>query len=92
MHMIFSPLIISSGFHFKMMALFRMKCKSNALALCAIVTILLAQGGGLHRYVSMSPAGWSLEKVLPLTASHALFAVFRIYALRTELLNADQIR
>ena len=47
MHMIFSPLIINSGFHFNKIALFRMKCKSNALALCAIATILLAQGPNL---------------------------------------------
>ena len=32
------------------------------------------------------------ERVLPLTASHALSTVFRIFALRTELLNADEIR
>ena len=33
MHMIFSPLIISYGFHFNMIALFNMKCKTKALAL-----------------------------------------------------------
>jgi len=30
--------------------------------------------------------------MLPMTASHALSTVFRIFALRTELLNADEIR
>jgi len=46
-YMIFSPFLISSGFHFNMIALFRMKCKSNALALSAIANFLLAQGRGL---------------------------------------------
>jgi len=55
MHMIFRPLMISSGVHFNMIALFRMKCKSKALALCAIATILLAHWRGLHRYVKRSP-------------------------------------
>ena len=32
------------------------------------------------------------ERMLPMTASHALSTVFRIFALRTELLNADEIR
>ena len=55
MHMIFRHLMISFGFHFNMIALFRMECKSKALALCAIATILLAHGRGLHRYVNRSP-------------------------------------
>ena len=33
MHMIIRLLINSSGFHFNMIALFNMKCKSKALAL-----------------------------------------------------------
>jgi len=59
MHIIFSPFTISSGFHFSRIALFRMKWRSNALALCAIAIILLAQGRGSVKYVSMSPTGSS---------------------------------
>jgi hypothetical protein len=38
---IFRPFVISSCFHLGLIALFK-KCKSNALALCAIAKILLA--------------------------------------------------
>jgi len=44
MHMIFNPFITTSGFHFNIIALFRIKCRSNVLALCAIATILLPKG------------------------------------------------
>ena len=43
--MILRPFGISSCFHLSMMDLSRIKCKSNALALFAIATILLVQGG-----------------------------------------------
>ena len=56
MHIIFRPFMISSGFHFRKIALFRIKW-SNALALCAIATILLVQGRGSNRYESSSPRG-----------------------------------
>jgi len=54
MHIIINPFIINSGFHFSMIALFRMKLRSYALALCAIATIFSAQGLGSVRYVSRS--------------------------------------
>jgi len=46
--MIFRQFVMSSGFLLSMIALFRIKCRSNALALCVIVTILFAKGRGLH--------------------------------------------
>jgi len=42
MQIILSGFIIISGFRFSTIALFRMKWKSNAFALCAIAAILLA--------------------------------------------------
>jgi len=61
-HIIFIPFMISSGFHFNMIALFRIKCRSNALALYAIAIIVLSQGRGLRRYNSMLPTGPSKNK------------------------------
>ena len=57
MHIILRPFMISSGCHFNRTARFRMKCRSNALALCAVALTFLTQGRGSHRYVSMSPTG-----------------------------------
>src|SRR5215469_16947597 len=57
MHMIFAPFIISSGAHFIVMALFKINCKSKALALCAIAITLLAQGRDTHMYANRSPTG-----------------------------------
>ena len=54
-HIIISPFIIISGFHFSMMARFKMKLRLNALALCAIAMILMAQVRGSVRYESRSP-------------------------------------
>ena len=44
MYMIFNPLIIGSGFPFNIIALFKMKCKSKALALCAIAQSYWSKG------------------------------------------------
>jgi len=45
---IFRQFVISSGFHFSMIAQFKVKCGSNPFALCAIATILLARSRGCH--------------------------------------------
>ena len=55
MLIIFWQILMSSGFHSSRIALFRTKCMSNALAICAIATCLMAQGRGSNRYVSRSP-------------------------------------
>ena len=47
--MILRPFEMSSVFHLSPIALIRMKCKSNALALWAIATIFLAEGRGSNR-------------------------------------------
>jgi len=47
--MIFRPFVISSGLHLYLIALFRIKCKSNASTLYDIATILLVQGRCSHR-------------------------------------------
>ena len=44
--MIFKPFVISSGFLFSKIALFKMMCLTNSLALCAIARILFVQGRG----------------------------------------------
>jgi hypothetical protein len=50
-------LFISYGHHFNNMALFRMKCTSNALALCGITMICLTQGRSSQRYANISQTG-----------------------------------
>ena len=61
MHIIFIPFMIRSRFHFSSIALFRINQRSNALALCAIATILLAQGRGSVTYESRAPTGSSVN-------------------------------
>ena len=58
-HTIFSPFMIMFGFHFSRIALFRINWRSNALALCAIATILLAQGLCSVWYEGRDPTGSS---------------------------------
>ena len=59
MHISFWPFIISSGRHFNNIALFKMKCRSNAFAECAITMICLTQGRVSQRYANVSPTGSS---------------------------------
>jgi len=74
-HIIFSPSMISSGFYFNMIALFR-KCRSNALVLSAIAIIVMSQGRGLRRYNSMLPTGQSQNKcfLLPQRTKSSAFS------------------
>src|SRR5215510_9707731 len=62
MDMIFEPFIISSGAHFILMALFKINCRSKALALCAMATTFFAHGRGSHMYASRSPTGSSQKE------------------------------
>ena len=62
--MIFRPFVISLGFHFSTIALFKIKCKSNGLALCTITTILLGQGLVSQRQDSGCPTRSSQEECL----------------------------
>src|SRR5215510_5641446 len=59
MDMIFEPFIISSGAHFIVMALFKINCRSKALALWAMATTFFTHGRGSHMYASRSPTGSS---------------------------------
>lgn len=62
----FNLFIITSGCHFRNMALFSMKCNSNALAFCVIATILVAQGRVSHIYDSKSPTRSSQNELFRL--------------------------
>ena len=61
-HMIFRPFVIRSGFHFSLIALFKMKCRKNEFALCAIAKIYWPRGG-VHTYKLGGPL-----QVLPKTS------------------------
>ena len=54
MLIIFRPFIITSGCHFKTMALFSINCISNPLALWAIATTFDTNGRGSHKYANKS--------------------------------------
>lgn len=83
MHNIFRPFVLSSFFHFSRIYLFRIKFRSNDLALCSITTILVSQGRSSHR----SPTGSSQNVCLLLphrrhsasfsTASHCAKTIAR---------------
>jgi hypothetical protein len=63
MHIIFSPVIIISEYHFNNIALLIRNCRSKALALCAMAKIILTQVRGCLREVNKSPTGSSSQKV-----------------------------
>ena len=89
---IFSPLITSSGLHFKNTALFNMKCRSKALPLWAITITSLTQGCESQE-ISYISYRFVPERVFPPTTLLAiLFDIVRLLASRKELLYAYQIR
>jgi len=55
--MIFRPFVISSGFHLSMIALFRIKCRSNALALCESLQFYLPRDGFHKDTLTGDPQG-----------------------------------
>ena len=82
------PFVLISGFHFCMIALFRIKCRSNALVLCAIGTFLLVQVVGFTTIVRQIPYRVVPKECLFCRIAQ-IYSFFHVLTPRTKLLHAD---
>ena len=88
---IFSQFVISSGFHFSMIAQFKVKCGSNPFALCAIATILLARSRGCHSGLAGPLLGLHKTSAASYCIARSLYHHPPLTR-RTKLLDTDQFR